>query len=421
MEVQTLNLKRFADEPTWFTELRRKALSESSNLPLPETRFTKFRGLDLHRITDLPSVERGASPRFVDPEHTPLRSPLSYFFRDGVLVTAPAPKQTQEFGLQVLPLSQALRDVPDRMQDAFAAWHPRDKLEALHLAYLVGGVVVMVPDGAQVEVPVYIQVQKDAAFALTFHTWIFLGHNATVTLIQEEVSTQEEGYVSHVVHVHLSEGSHLNYGTIQALRGKTYHLHRKIGELHRNAHLDWSSLWMGGKLTQAKTETYLRGEGAEATDSQVFFGTQRQHIDLTSDLRHTVPNTQGFVFIQGVLKDRARAVLQGMIRIEPGAQNTNSYLEEHVLLLNRGTHADAKPALEIEADEVQASHAATVSKVEDDQLFYLQTRGISGPMAVQLIARGFLSPGIQKLKIPYIRERLDLLFQEKWGPSRGSS
>ncbi len=413
MKTQAIDLHRFVDEPVWFTDLRQKALYQSIELPLPETRFTKFRGLDLHRIADIPKPSKPFTPKALDQDSTPFPSPWVFLFRNGRLEAAP--KSTpRDVNLQIFPLDQALSHPLPSLKETFESWQPRDKLEALHLAYLSGGVVIFVPEGLHLEQPVYIQIEHQDGYTLAFHTWIFLGKGASLTLIQEERST-EEGYVSHVIHVHLEEGSHLNYGSIQSLGKRVYHVRRNFGFVGRYAHLDWSAIWLGGKLVQSKTETYLRGEGAEATDSQVFFGTQRQHIDLTSNLRHLVPNTQGFVFIQGVLKDRARAVLQGLIRIEPGAQNTNSYLEEHALLLNRGTHADTEPALEIEADEVRASHAATVSKIEDDQVFYLQTRGLSRPEAVKLIARGFLTPGIQKLKIPYIREHLDRLFDEKWG------
>jgi Fe-S cluster assembly protein SufD len=165
-------------------------------------------------------------------------------------------------------------------------------------------------------------------------------------------------------------------------------------------------------------ETVLDGPGAEVDDVQVFFTAGRQHMDLTSNLLHRKPHTRGEVNVKGVLKGKSQAVFWGLIRIEPGAQGANAFQSERSLILEEGPRSNAIPSLEIEANDVRCTHAAATSQIDEEQLFYLRSRGLPEDEAQKLIVDGFFEPLIEKISLPFVQTRLRMLIDHKWRSER---
>ncbi|MFN7990773.1 MAG: SufD family Fe-S cluster assembly protein [Candidatus Micrarchaeia archaeon] len=164
------------------------------------------------------------------------------------------------------------------------------------------------------------------------------------------------------------------------------------------------SLWLrggGGEITNS-----LEGPGAEAYDVQVFVGAGERTLHLNSILRHAGRGTKGNILVKGIVRDRARAKVDGMIKIEKGGGGAESFLSQHVMLLNPGAHASANPELEIENNDVSSRHAASVSQIDSDKIFYLESRGLSEADSRKLIIEGFLESAIGRVEDQTVRKEL---------------
>src|SRR5881628_649939 len=137
-------------------------------------------------------------------------------------------------------------------------------------------------------------------------------------------------------------------------------------------------------------------------------------FDIVTDLTHQAPSTTGSVLARGVLRDKSRLVFKGMIRIEKGAKNSRSYLAEHAMILSKNARADAIPGLEIETNEVKATHSGSVAQIDEEQVFYLMARGLSQSEAKKLIIVGFLHPAVQRITSRTVRAGIQYLIEEKW-------
>ncbi len=164
------------------------------------------------------------------------------------------------------------------------------------------------------------------------------------------------------------------------------------------------AIWLGGGSGSLLNS--LDGEGAEAYDIEVFTGGKDTKLHLNSVLRHVGRSTKGNILIKGIVKDSASAKLDGMIKIERSGSGAESFLSEHVMLLNPGAHATADPELEIENNDVSSRHAASVSRIDEEKIFYLQSRGIRREDARRLMTEGFLGSAVERIEDRPMRERL---------------
>lgn len=174
----------------------------------------------------------------------------------------------------------------------------------------------------------------------------------------------------------------------------------------REAKLEYVFAYLGGRKVEKEIEIVLGGEGAEANLLGIIFGTAEENFDLKTVSLHKKPNTKANIFIKGVLKDRAQLDYRGLIKIEKKAQKTNSYLSDHILILSKEAKAVTNPSLEIEADDVKASHEATVGQIDKGQVFYLMSRGLSKKEAEGMIVRGFFGSIVEKIENGSVKERL---------------
>jgi Fe-S cluster assembly protein SufD len=177
----------------------------------------------------------------------------------------------------------------------------------------------------------------------------------------------------------------------------------------------WETGQLGGRLTKTYVDNVLKGNGSSAEFNGVYFMSDKQHVDLDTLTHHIGLSTGGDLLLKGALRDNARAVFQGMIKIDPNGQQTNSYLKNENLLLSDHARADSIPSLEIDANDVRASHGATVSRVDEEYIFYLQSRGIPRSTAVRMIVEGFFSSIFDRMSQERVRQKLSAAVSEKIG------
>jgi Fe-S cluster assembly protein SufD len=169
----------------------------------------------------------------------------------------------------------------------------------------------------------------------------------------------------------------------------------------------WEMGQLGGRLTRTHVSNVLAGNGSSAEFNAVYFVSNKQHVDLSTMTHHIGLGTSADLLIKGAAKDRGRAVIQGLINIAPGSQQTDSYLKNDNLLLSNEARIDSIPGLKIDANDVRASHGATVGRADEDHVFYLQSRGIPRNTAIQMITEGFFANVFDRMSQEKVREKLE--------------
>ena len=279
--------------------------------------------------------------------------------------------------------------------------HPRlhelvgweEKFAAHNAALWKNGLLVVVPRGFVLDDPLYVKVANSVDDGSLFWRLLVIAEEgARFSLIEEYASATPEvrGYSNAVVELFVEQGAKLEYVSLQNLSRETWHFATHHARVERDAELDWVAGGFGSKKGKIRIQNDLAGQGGTSRVTGAYFADGGQHLDYDTLQKHIAPNTTSDFAFKGALRDNATAVWRGMIRVDPGAQQTDAFQESRNLLLSKKAHADAIPGLEIEANDVRCTHAAAVAQVDPDQLYYLRTRGMSEAQAKRLIIDGFL-------------------------------
>lgn len=293
-----------------------------------------------------------------------------------------------------------------------------DRFTAWHSAFCNGGTVLFVPRNVRIEAPLFSLIALAGSNAADFsHTLVILEDGAAATLLEETGSASDDRAGLHVGSVELivGEGAHLRYVQLQNWNTKTWHFAHQAGRVARNGSLQWTVGGLGAKLAHIHQTVDLDGPGAEAQVNGVTFATDRQVLSYYTQQTHHAPNTRSDLLYKDVLRDRARVVWRGMIKVDPGAQKTDGYQRNDSLMLSDTARCDAIPGLEIEADDVRCTHGATAGRVDTDQVFYLMCRGLSRFEAMHMIVKGFFQTVTDRIPVEIVRDTLDKAVERKLG------
>ncbi|MFW5983875.1 MAG: Fe-S cluster assembly protein SufD, partial [Halobacteria archaeon] len=313
----------------------------------------------------------------------------------------------------VATLEDAVRDHEELVRDNFDSvvrWD-ENSLLAVHAAAWRSGLFVYVPEGVEVDEPIRTttHVDEDARFSTTV---VVAEENATVK-VAESVEGGDESYFSNVVEVVAGDGAEVNYGALQNLSDDSYQYTAKRGVTGRDASVNWIDGCFGTALTKSTVSTVIEGEGSDTRNYGLFFGTDSQHFDLETWTRHDAPNTTCDMFTRGVLDDRAVSAYEGTINVTQPAYEVDAYQTENVLLVSDEAEADASPRLEIDNHNVKCSHAATMGRIDDEELFYMGSRGVNDEEARSLIIEGYFEPVFGELPFPGLEDDFRELIHEK--------
>ncbi len=205
----------------------------------------------------------------------------------------------------------------------------------------------------------------------------------------------------------------MRYVSTQDISEKAWIFATQRAQVERDGRLEWTALGFGSARGKVRMETNLAGPGSEARVTGGYAGGPGQHLDYDTTQEHAAPNTNSDLAFRGVLAAGATAVWRGMIRVDPGAQQTDAFQESRNLLLSPEAHADAIPGLEIEADDVRCTHAAAIAQIDRDQLFYLTSRGLDPAEAKSLIIEGFLESLVERLPEGPVREEISAALEQR--------
>ena len=276
-------------------------------------------------------------------------------------------------------------------------------------AYWQTGVFCYIPANVVVENSILlVQSFTQPQQSLFARTVIVVGKNAQLNLVSLNHSSKEteKNYTNNVIETYLDDGAHLEWVDVQNFSLATYETTLKHTELSANSNLKWFMDLRGGAMAKTDVETLLQGENAHAEIIGLVAAKQKQHLELCTWTHHKSPHTTADILVKGTVNDKAKTVFQGMIKIDKPAQFTESYMANHNLLLSEQAHTDSIPRLEIEADEVKASHGATIGQVDKEQMFYLNSRGFSKQAAEQLLVQGFCEDVFAKVSNETTRDWL---------------
>jgi Fe-S cluster assembly protein SufD len=284
-----------------------------------------------------------------------------------------------------------------------------EKFAAHNAAVWEQGLFVHVPKDVVLEKPLYVRITNTVdGGSLFWRLLVVAEEGSKFTLIEEYASATPElhGYTNAVVELFVEQAAKLEYVSVQNLSQETWHFANHHARVERDAELDWVAGGFGSKKGKVRIQNDLSGPGATSRVTGAYFADGDQHLDYDTFQEHIAPSTESDFAFKGALRESARSVWRGMIRVEPDAQKTNAYQENRNLLLSDNAHADSIPGLEIMANDVRCTHGATLGKVNREELFYLMTRGLSRSEAERLIVRGFFQDVLDRIELEPVREAL---------------
>ncbi len=272
-----------------------------------------------------------------------------------------------------------------------------------------GGAFVYVPRGVRVEAPILLTAITDAAgTALHRRTLVVLDEGAEAEVWEQYLSGSEDGetMLTTVVELVVGQNARLRFVGAQDMNERSWIFGTQRAEVARDGSLDWVVVGFGSAKGKVRTETLLAGEGANGKVTGAYAPHGRQHIDFDTTQEHGAPNTTSDLAFRGILADRSQAVWRGMIKVDPGAQQTDAFQECRNLLLSKRAHADAIPGLEILANDVRCTHAAAIAQIDKEQLFYLGSRGLPEGVSKRLVIEGFMQELVERFEEGPIRDAM---------------
>jgi Fe-S cluster assembly protein SufD len=320
-------------------------------------------------------------------------------------------------GATVLPLAEALESHPELLEGRLGALAPGDDpFVARNDAAPREGVLVHVPAGVRLAEPIRVEVPlSEPGAALHWRTLIVLEEGAEAEVWEHWSSPADDvdALLNAVVELHVGQAATLRYVNTQDISERAWIFATARAQVERDGRLDWAALGFGSARGKVRMETNLAGPGSEARVTGGYAGGAGQHLDYDTTQEHAAPNTNSDLAFRGVLAAGATAVWRGMIRVDPGAQQTDAFQESRNLLLSTEAHADAIPGLEIEADDVRCTHAAAVAQIDREQLFYLTSRGLDQATAKSMIVEGFLESLVERLAKGPIRDEVSAALERR--------
>jgi Fe-S cluster assembly protein SufD len=389
-------------EPRWLDQRRRHAIDDFSARGFPTRREEAWRFSDLSPLTQQifpPALGGVASPSLralADSHRLPGTTSL-------VLINGRVAADLSD----ALPAGVAtLAAAPDH---ASFAESDRSGPAALNAAFSADGLVLRLDSGTSLAQPLHLIQITDAAETASFHTrhLVELGQDARALLIETHLAPKGNAQWSNAVTlIRLAKGAVLEHAKLIAGADDLIHLAEQSVEIGEHARYDGFFLTVGGHLSRQDIFTRLGGVKAECAIGGVALLRGAQEATLATTVLHASPGGTTREIFKSVLDDRSHAVFQGCIRVAPDAQKTNANQLSQTLLLSDGAHVDAKPELEILADDVKCSHGTTVGALDDDQFFYLVSRGIPEPEARSMLIAAFASSALDTVANAELRSYL---------------
>ena len=318
-------------------------------------------------------------------------------------------EELESKGVLFVGTDQALKDYPDLFKEYFGTIIPPtdNKFAALNSAVWSGGSFIYVPKGVRVDIPLQAYFRINSENMGQFERTLIIADEGSFVHYVEGCTAptySSESLHSAVVEIIVKKNARVRYTTIQNWASNVYNLVTKRAVAYEDATMEWVDGNLGSKLTMKYPSVYMLGKGAHGEILSIAFAGKGQHQDAGGKVIHGAPYTTSRIISKSISKDGGRASYRGLLKVAEGAYGSKSNVVCDALILDEKSRSDTYPSIEINAKRVSVGHEATVSKINDEQLFYLMSRGISETEASSMIVNGFIEPLVKELPMEYAVE-----------------
>jgi Fe-S cluster assembly protein SufD len=432
MTAFTPEASRALGGPDWLVERRLAAAEQLGGIAWPTPaeeiwRYSRIDELELDRFRP-PSPDELGEP---GPESAPGGGPVAaeagersglVVVRNGRVVHHELDETLAGKGVTVCGLATCDEADVAALLGACSQASP-DAFTVLHDAFLAGGAFIRVPAGVVVEKPIIVLHWSEGDGLTTFpHTLVAAEESSEITVLDRFGSPDIGGaghLVDAVVELMVADNARVRYLSVQEHGPHTWQVALQRAHVGRDASLHSSAVALGGEYARLRSESLLAGDNAESDLMAVYFGDHAQMLDFRTLQDHDAPNTRSDLLFKGAVEDEAHSVYSGLIRLRPAARKAVANQTNRNLVLTEGAGADSIPNLEIEANDVKCSHASAVGPIDEEQLYYLESRGVPPAEAERLIVFGFFDDVLERLPLPTLVQALRRTVVEKVEHRRG--
>ena len=411
------------NEPEWMLDLRLKGLKLFRRKPMPDW-GADLTGIDFENIKyfvrstekqaaswdDLPADIKSTYDKLGIPEAEKQRLVAGVAAQyESEVVYHKIREDLEEKGVVFADTDTALKEHPDLFGEYFATVIPvgDNKFAALNTAVWSGGSFIYVPKGVHVEIPLQAYFRINTENMGQFErTLIIVDEGASVHYVEGCTAPvySSDSLHSAVVEIIVKAGAHCRYTTIQNWSNNVFNLVTKRAVAQAGASMEWVDGNIGSKVTMKYPAVYLMGEHARGETLSVAFAGQGQHQDAGAKMVHCAPNTSSQIISKSVARSGGRTSYRGLVQVQEGAAHSKSTVKCDALLVDTVSRSDTYPYVDVREDDVEMGHEASVSKISEDQLFYLMSRGMTEDEAMATIVRGFVEPIARELPMEYALE-----------------
>jgi Fe-S cluster assembly scaffold protein SufB len=420
-------------EPDWLRTDRDAAFERFAALPVEGNRlytpYVDLRAASLDAATPYPTTADAAAVPVAGAHADGHATAGLLELAEDMVATATLEPAAADAGVRLMTLGEFVRRDPALARTLLAdepILPDDDKLAWLGRAAWTQGVVVHVPAGVRVERPIVLRWGVGAARTLIGRTLIVLEDGAEASVVEELVTSGgvepgAQALLSLTTEIRLGSAARLGLASLQETGPDHVVFQQRVARIGEGADLRWALAQLGGRLVRSRVDNVLAGDRSRVEQVEIVFGANDQLHDLTSYTRHVGRDTTGQLLSKGVLLDKARSYMKGLITIDKTAIGTDSFLGEFGMNLSKASRAVAIPSLEIDQPDCRrAAHSSSVGPIDETQLFYLESRGIPPDDARKFIVLGFLEPVVARVPLEDAQDRLREALEAKWVAGLGA-
>ncbi len=408
------------NEPDWLKEYRRNSLSIYESLPIETSplynKYTDAKKMDPQQVS-LSVSTTDVVPSFLQKRLGELEKETSVIQIGTHIHKINISDELKSKGLVISSIEDAIKNNPDLVKKSLESSNSKnDKFTALNNAAFNSGIFIHIPKNLALEKPIHILTcLSDDGISIISRNIVYADESSKATIVQELYSTKSEKQQAYLelFNTNVAPNAQLDVTTLQMMDQSTVNFCTRRTDLGQDAKVNWYSGLFGSILCRYQIEYNLNGSGASANDSEVIFGNNEQSFDIQTDVNHEATATEGRVVEKSILRNKSKSLFKGMIRIKENASKSNSFLSGRSILLDKDAKSDSIPGLEILTNDVKATHSASVAQIDEEQIFYLNTRCLSHAEAERTIIEGFLEPLSRKMSFQ-VRAWIAYLIESKW-------
>ena len=401
------------NEPEWFLNTRKLALYKSYTLPFPKLESMELERWNLFNV-DFSTLRLENKGNIDITKYGINNDDFAVVQKNNTIVHINIPEKYAD-KVVIKDIFSAMND--NHIKDSFMSVvdYAESKVTAVHYTLLNAGLFIDVKDNVVIEEPLQYIVSSDKEQSIFNHVTIQVGKNAKFNFIENYVNNQREDKApfSLVSEVVAHEGAQINYSSITNQPGEKRGTILRRGLTYRDSLINWNVAAMDEADVYHDNTTNILGDGSEANLKIVTLGVKEQKTYFNSEVVNQGLSSKGDILQHGVLLDRSHIVFNGVGFIVKGATGSNAYQSSRMLTLSSEAKADANPMLLIDENDVMAGHGASLGRIDEEQLYYLQSRGLTRKESSRLLVHGFLSPVISELTVDKIKELVTILIDEK--------